>query len=127
MRVLPLFAVLFPIILADQNLAAVQPSPVFIMADADPFEDPKSPNDELLKSRLDHFFNVWMQGHPYVQSVLVKENIKRWYDFQCFLENLDEINSVKNRTNREIEKEYDGILRCVEVFSLRFDGLFLFK
>jgi hypothetical protein len=55
---------------------------------------PKLSDDELLKSRLDHVFNVWMQGHPYVQSVLVKENIKRWYDFQCFLENLDEINSV---------------------------------
>jgi len=69
--------------------------------------------DELLKSRMDHVFNVWLQQqrHPYVQSVLVKENIKTWYDFQQFLNNPDEINSVKNRKGRkEDDEEYDGKL-----------------
>mmetsp|Transcript_28495 Transcript_28495/g.42812 ORF Transcript_28495/g.42812 Transcript_28495/m.42812 type:complete len:162 (-) Transcript_28495:194-679(-) len=69
--------------------------------------------DELLKSRMDHVFNVWMQQqqHPYVQSVLVKENIKTWYDFQQFLNNPDEINAVKNRKGLEVfEEEYDGKL-----------------
>jgi len=69
--------------------------------------------DELLKSRMDHVFNVWMQQqqHPYVQSVFVKENIKTWYDFQQFLNNPDEINAVKNRKGLEVfEEEYDGKL-----------------
>jgi len=34
-----------------------------------------------------------------------------WYDFQQFLNNPDEINSVKNRKGREVfEEEYDGKL-----------------
>jgi hypothetical protein len=113
MRVLPLFAVLFPIILADQNLAAVQPSSVFIMADADPFEDPKSPNNEFLKERLDHIKKEWMHVHPGFLHVLVTKSIKNWYDFSDFTSNLDVVNSVKNRNglaNEFAEEEYDGKL-----------------
>ena len=71
---------------------------------------PKVSNNELLKSRLDHVFNVWLRGHPYVQSVRVKAGITKWSDFQSFLENLDEVNSVKNRrglTRELAEEDYD--------------------
>ena len=71
---------------------------------------PKVSNNELLKSRLDHVFNVWLRGHPYVQSVRVKAGITKWSDFQSFLENLDEVNAGKNRrglTRELAEEDYD--------------------
>ena len=107
MKVLLLIAVIFPFILADQNLAAAQLPFVFIMSDADSVKKPKSPHDELLKERFDHIKKEWMQDHPNFLRVLVKENIKQWYDFQRFLENLDVVNSVKNRKEGDESTEKD--------------------
>eukprot|EP00573_Skeletonema_grethae_P010792 CAMPEP_0201709916 /NCGR_PEP_ID=MMETSP0578-20130828/58352_1 /ASSEMBLY_ACC=CAM_ASM_000663 /TAXON_ID=267565 /ORGANISM="Skeletonema grethea, Strain CCMP 1804" /LENGTH=912 /DNA_ID=CAMNT_0048198913 /DNA_START=633 /DNA_END=3371 /DNA_ORIENTATION=- len=58
-----------------------------------------SSNKEVLQTRSIHLTNEWFQRDPHILSVFVTEGIKTWYwyDYVSFVENLDEINSVKNR------------------------------
>ncbi len=67
----------------------------------------RTPNDELLRKRLDHVSEVWMDNEPFFLNVLVKEGITTWYDYVRFVVNLDEINAMKNRNRPGSEDEDD--------------------
>jgi len=107
MKVLTLILVLTPIVLANQNLAAVKSPPVFITADARPsILEPTSPTDELFENRFDHIKTEWMQNNPYSLRVFVTEGTNNRYDYINSTDNPDEINSVKNRKHKHSTAEY---------------------
>lgn len=108
MRILSLIWLVFiPIILADQNLAAVQLPPVFIIADADSYGEPTSSTDGLFETRFNHIKTEWMPSIPSYLRVFVTEGTNNsGYDYVNSAINLDEINSVKNRTHINSTTEY---------------------
>ena len=93
--------VMLLLILAVQNLTAATSS-VFTMT---PIRDQVSKtgysasNDEFLTARIDHILRDWFLNEPKLLNALWEESIIYWYDYACSVENMDEINSVKNRSN----------------------------
>ena len=101
MRALITNVVLLLLLLTVQNLVAVSSSssPVLPVVELDTTMSSYSPNKEILRKRFIHLKNEWFQRHTYILSVFLSEGIKSWYDYVAFIENLDEINSVKNRND----------------------------
>ena len=62
-------------------------------------------NDDVLLLRYNHVLQIWFNNDPVIVDALKDRGINNWYEYVRYVENLDEINSVKNRTKSDNEDD----------------------